>query len=70
MSMPARTRFFLVKFFLLLISRELNDRVRDQSATEGDSQVVPDYPLSLVSSYTYNLLNPSVTGTHVLFYSS
>ena len=56
MSILARTRFFLVKFFLLLISRELNDRVRDQSATEGDSQV-PDCPVNHVSSYTYSLLN-------------
>ena len=37
-------------------------RVRDQSATEGDSQV-PDCPLDHVSSYTCNLLNPSVTST-------
>ena len=40
--------------------RERNDRVQDQSATEGGSQV-PDCPLNHVSSYTYNLLNPSVT---------
>ena len=46
MSMLARTRLFLVKFFLLLTSREPNDRVRDQSATEGDSQV-PDCPLDM-----------------------
>ena len=51
MSMLARTRFFLIKFFLLLISRGLNDRERDRSATEGDSQV-PDCPLNHVSSYT------------------
>ena len=37
-SMLARTRFFSAKFFLLLISWELNDRGRDQSATEGDSR--------------------------------
>ena len=45
MSMLARTRFFLVKLFLLLISIELNDRVRAQSATEGGSRV-PDCPLN------------------------
>lgn len=42
-SMLATTRFFLVKFFLLLISWELSDRVRDQSATEG-AVAVPDCP--------------------------
>ena len=62
-SMLARIGFFFVKFFLLLIPRELNDRVRDQSATEGDSHV------HHVSSYTYNVLNPSVSGYYLLFYS-
>ena len=62
MSMLARTRFVLVKFFLLLISREPRDRMRDQSATEGHSRV-PECPLNHLSSYTYNILNPSVTST-------
>ena len=52
MSMLAKTRFFLVKLFLLLISWELNDRVREHSATEGDSRT-PDYPLNLISSFMY-----------------
>ena len=60
--MLSRTGFFLVKFFLLRISSELNDRVGDQSVTEGDSRV-PDCPLNHVSSYMYNLLDVSVTST-------
>ena len=69
MSMLARARSFLVKFFLLLlISRELKDKVRDQSDTEGDRQV-PDCPPE-PCTYPYNLLNPSVTSTSCALFHS
>lgn len=44
MSMLASTRFFLVKLFLLFVSFELSDRVRDQSVTEGGSRVSARLP--------------------------
>ena len=46
---------FLVKLFLLHISRELNDRMRDQSATEGDSRSARVSPEPGIFIHTYNL---------------
>ena len=68
MSVLAGTRFFLVKFFLLLTSREFNDRVRDQSATRTGAVEYQTVPWTM---YTSNVLNPSVAtvARHVLFYS-
>ena len=62
MSMLARARFFLVKFFSLLILWRAQIKAQEQSATEGDSRVL-DCPLNHVSSYMYNLLDVSFTST-------
>ena len=67
MSMLARARFFLVKFFLLLISWRAQIRVQEQSAIEGDSRV-PDCPLNHVSSYMYYYTFPLLV-RHVPSYS-
>ena len=63
MSMLARARSFMAKFFLFLTSWRAQIRVQQQSAIEGGSRA-PDCPLNRVSSYIYvHLLHVSVTST-------